>query len=103
LHESCDFYYEKLSILLTAFAYKLLWNSDPLPQKEIAKLKEEHSQKKRVKKAMKSFICHVIYMIALYAISFHEREPLSFIYKKNVDNYMKTGEFHSVSSLLFDL
>ncbi|XP_061173586.1 polycystin-1-like protein 2 [Saccostrea echinata] len=78
------------------FASKILSKQEPLGEEEIIKIKEQHEQEKRVKKAVKSLVLNAVFLLAIYTISFVERDPNSYSYKNNVGNYLHTADLSSI-------
>ncbi|XP_062584304.1 polycystin-1-like protein 2 [Saccostrea cucullata] len=81
------------------FASRVLSKQEPLGEQDINKIREQYKQEKRVKKAVKSLILNVVFLLAIYTISFVERDTNSYSYKNNIDNYLQTGDLSSIREI----
>ena len=63
-----------------------------MTQEEVNNIRAKREEQKRAKKAFTKLITFSVYLIALYCISFLERDVNSFLYKTNIDNYLYANE-----------
>lgn len=65
---------------------------DLISEEERANLRKICQEKSKAKSALRNIIFFTLYIIAIYLISYFERDKRSFHIKQNLDNYLMFGE-----------
>lgn len=65
---------------------------DLISEEERADLKKICQEKSKAKSALRNIIFFTLYIIAIYLISYFERDKRSFHLKQNLDNYLMFGK-----------